>query len=145
MNVWTFTGNLGRDCEQSTTQSGMAICSFAVAVSSGYGDRKQTTWVKVKLFGKQAEGGLPQYLVKGQQVAVSGEATLAEWTKKDGSKGYTLEVVANQVDLIGKRQDNDYQPAPAAPPPQRAQSMKDHAPARPAYQPQEIKEDDIPF
>jgi len=165
LNVWTFTGNLGRDCEQATTQSGMAICTFAVAVTSGYGDRKQTTWVKVKLFGKQAEGGLPQYLVKGQQVAVSGEATLAEWEKKDGSKGYTLEVVAHQVDLIGKRDDSQgfqkqapqqqYQPqaqqAYQAPqqqyqPPQVGGPMFPQGQQRQQYNPAPVAiDDEIPF
>lgn len=100
MNVWTFTGNLGNDAETSYTQGGTAVCQMSVAVSSGYGDRKKTTWVKAVMFGKRAEGGIVQYLKKGQQVAVSGEAYIEEW-EKDGQKRSMLKVNVNDIDLTG--------------------------------------------
>ena len=104
MNVFCFTGNLGKDAETRFTQAGKAICSFSVAVRSGFGEHEKTTWVKCILFGKRAEGALPQCLTKGQKVAIDGEATLAEWQDKEGNTRNTLEVVVDGLDLIGSKE-----------------------------------------
>jgi len=109
MNIYTFTGRLSRDSEQRTTQGGMAICSFSVAVDYGFGDKKGTNWVRCSLFGKRAEGGLPQYLKKGTQVAVSGELRLGEYTDKDGNPRTSVDLNVNDVTLIGGRQDSGAQ------------------------------------
>ena len=105
MNTWQFTGNLGRDAEQRHTASGDSVVSFSVAVKSGYGDNEATTWPKCTMWGKRGESVLP-YLKKGQLVGISGEATLREYDKKDGSgKGYSLEVRVNDLTLLGKKGD----------------------------------------
>jgi len=103
MNVWNFTGNLGKDADVRSISSGTSVCSFSVAVTSGYGDKEKTTWVQCGLFGKRAEGSLPQYLVKGQKVAISGEAFLDEWDGKDGAKHSVMKVNVNSLDLIGAK------------------------------------------
>lgn len=106
MNIYSFTGRLGRDCEQRTTQGGMAICSFTVAVDYGFGGNKGTNWVRCSLFGKRAESGLPQYLKKGAQVAVTGELRIREYDDKDGNKRTSVEVSVDNLDLIGGKSDN---------------------------------------
>jgi single-strand DNA-binding protein len=106
MNVWTFTGNLGKDCEIRFTQSGSPVCSFSVAVKSGYGDKAKTTWAKCGLFGKRAEGKLPEYLVKGAQVCISGEAFLDEWQDQSGVTQKMLKVNVDKLDLIGGAPSN---------------------------------------
>lgn len=114
MNIFTATANLGRDAEVRHTATGTAIASFPIAISSGYGDNKKTTWVRCSLFGKRAEGGLIQYLKKGTQVAVSGEISLNEY-ERDGQQRSSLELRVNEIDLIGGRQsepvNNTPQPA----------------------------------
>ncbi|MEE9315995.1 MAG: single-stranded DNA-binding protein [bacterium] len=117
MNTWNFTGNLGKDCEVKTTQSGSTLCEFSVGVSSGYGDKQKTTWANCVIFGKRAEGKLPEHLTKGQKVAISGELTQETWQKTDGGTGFKLKVVVNSMDLIGVREQ---QSAPAQQPQQRA-------------------------
>lgn len=102
MNIFAFTGNLGRDAEQRYTQKGDSIVSFSVGVTSGYGDNKSTTWANCSIFGKRGDSVLP-YLKKGQQVAVHGEASLREWKTKEGDTRTNLEVRVNDVTLIGKR------------------------------------------
>lgn len=104
MNIWNFTGNLGKDGEVKYLPSGEAICTFSVAVSSGYGDKKKTTWANCAIFGKQASGTLPSYLTQGTSVAVSGEVTLEEWQGQDGSKQKSLKVSVIKIDLIGSSQ-----------------------------------------
>jgi single-strand DNA-binding protein len=112
MNVYAFTGRLARDCETRFTQGGMAICSFTVAVDYGFGDNKGTNWIRCSLFGKRAEGRLPQYLVKGTQVAVSGELRVREYTDNDGNKRTSVDTSVNSLDLIGGRQDGGGQANP---------------------------------
>ncbi len=105
MNIYSFTGRLGRDCETRFTQAGMAICSFTVAVDYGFGENKGTNWIRCSLFGKRAEGGLPKYLVKGTQVAISGELKVREYDDKDGNRRTSVDVSVDKLDLIGGRGD----------------------------------------
>ena len=133
MNVLTATGNLGKDAEVRTA-GGSTVCGFSLAMTAGYGDKKQTVWLDCSIWGKQAEGALPGYLKKGQQVAVSGELS----TREHEGKTY-LQLRVNSIDLIGKRDDSQ-QAAPAQPR-QQAQA----APQQPAQQSGGAIDDDIPF
>lgn len=109
MNNWSVTGNLGKDCETNTV-GGTTVCNFSVAVKSGYGDKAQTLWVRVALWGKQAESRLVDYLKKGQQVAVCGELSTREYEGKT-----YLELRAFSVDLVGGRQEGQAPQAPQQP------------------------------
>lgn len=104
MNVLTATGNLGQDCKTNNV-SGTAVCNFSVAMKSGFGDKAQTVWLDCSLWGKAAEGKLPEYLVKGQQVAVSGELSTFE---ADNGKTY-LKLRCNSVDLVGGKSEGGQQ------------------------------------
>lgn len=131
MNSWNFTGNLGGDAELRFTKSGTEVLQFTVATTSGYGERKATSWARCTLFGKRADSLAP-YLLKGQQVAVTGEVKLHEWTNKAGETKQSLEVSVQDVTLIGGK--------PAGSPPA--------ARARPVAQAQEaadFADDDVPF
>ena len=104
-NVFSFTGTVGRDAEVRYSPSGMAVLNVTVANNIGFGDKQQTLWIRVVLFGKRAEGALQNYLKKGQQVFVSGELSQSEYKAQDGSTRTSLELTANVIDLIGKRND----------------------------------------
>lgn len=112
MNVWTITGNLGKDAEIKATQGGTTICSFSVAVKSGYGQNERTTWVACALFGKRAESQLPEYLKKGAQVCISGEAYLDEWQGQDGTTQKMLKLNVDKLDLIGGKPQQNTSPPP---------------------------------
>jgi len=131
MNVFSFTGNLGKDC-RVVNAGGTAVCNFSVAVKSGFGQNEQTVWVDVALWGKQAESKLPDYLVKGQQVAVSGELG----TREHEGKTYVT-CRASSVSLIGKR-DESQQAAPAP-------AQQRPAPAQQPHAAPDAFDDDIPF
>jgi len=130
MNVLTASGNLGRDCRLNQTQSGTAVVGFAVAMKSGYGNNEQTIWIDCSLFGNRANSLAP-YLLKGQQVVVSGEVGTRE---HEGKTYITLR--CNDVTLVGGKpsamihdaSQNDYQQ-----PSQGAQ----HAPQGGLQQPQQ--------
>jgi single-strand DNA-binding protein len=105
-NVFSFTGTVGRDAEVRYTASGMAVLSVTVANNIGFGDKQQTLWIRVALFGKRAEGSLQSYLKKGQQVFVSGELSQSEYKANDGATRTSLELNATIIDLIGKRNES---------------------------------------
>lgn len=110
MNVITVAGNLGRDAEVRAMPNGDHVASFSVADSQGRD--KPTIWWSCQLFGKRAESLAP-YLVKGQQVTVSGSVTEREWTDKDGNKRKTMDVRVNDMALQGgKRDEQTARPAP---------------------------------
>ena len=102
MNIFTFTGNLGKDAEVRHTAGGTAVCSFSVAVTSGYGDKKHTSWIDCALFGKRAEGGLVPFLKKGTKVGISGELTVNKWEKGEKS-GTSVNVNVSTLDLLGEK------------------------------------------
>jgi single-strand DNA-binding protein len=100
MNNLNFTGRIGKDCETRFTSEGDPITSFTAAMDSGYGDKKITTWLNCSMFGKRGESVAP-YLLKGTQIAVSGEFTCREYTDKSGNKRTSNDVRVNDLTLIG--------------------------------------------
>ncbi len=112
-NVFSCVGTLGRDAEVRVTPSGQSVLNFTVANNIGFGDRQQTLWIRVALWGKRAEGSLQNYLKKGQQVFISGELVQREYQANDGSNRSSLELNASIVDLVGKRQESMTQSAPS--------------------------------
>ena len=132
MNVLTATGNLGQDCEVKQV-GGSTVCNFSVAMKAGFGEKAQTVWLDCAIWGKKAEGGLPAYLKKGQQVAVSGELSTFDATN---GKTY-LKLRCNDVDLIGGKSEGVQQP----PAPQKQQA----APAPGGPGPENDYSDDVPF
>jgi len=111
-NVFSFTGTVGRDAEVRYLPSGQAVLNVRVANNIGFGDKQQTLWITVVLWGKRAEGQLQNYLKKGQQVFVSGELTQREYQANDGSTKTSLEVNANILDLVGGRNAESRQGEP---------------------------------
>ena len=99
MIVTTLVGRLGKDCRVGMAGS-TPVCNFTVAVDVGYGERKQTLWWDCALFGKRAESKLSEYLLKGQQVAVSGEPGTRE---HEGKTYLTLRV--DHLTLCGGKPD----------------------------------------
>ena len=95
MQIGNIAGNVGKDAEFKTTQSGDPFCRFSVAVTTGWGDRKATTWWDVTRWGKGAEKLAPM-LTKGTKVAVSGEIS----TREHDGKTY-LQIRADHVTLQG--------------------------------------------
>ena len=139
MNVLTASGNLGRDGQINQLQSGSSVLNFAVAMKSGFGDNQKTVWLDCSLFGKRAESLAP-YLVKGQQVVVSGEMGTREY---EGKTYITLR--CNDVTLVGGKP----QQAPAPQQSQPAQGFGNPtgqpAPAAPNSQGFDDLSDDLPF
>lgn len=107
MNSVALSGNIGRDPEVRATQSGTSIMNFPLAVSErikkGDSWEEYTNWVDIVVFGRRADS-LGRILTKGMKIAVSGKLRYSTW-EKDGQKRSKLEVIADDVDIM-QRRDN---------------------------------------
>lgn len=138
MNMFNFTGNIGRDCRLGQGGS-TSVVNFTVGVNSGYGEKKQTVWVDCALWGSRADSLAP-YLLKGQQVAVSGELGEREY-EKDGKSGKVVTCRVADVTLMGKKDQG--QAAPQQQTRQQAQPQR-QAP-RQQQAPADNYDDSVPF
>ncbi|MBA3622914.1 MAG: single-stranded DNA-binding protein [Methylibium sp.] len=122
VNKMILLGNLGRDPESRSFPDGGMICNITVATSRTWKDKatgdkqEETEWHRVVFNGKLAEIA-SQYLRKGKPVYVEGRLKTRKWTDKDGVEKYTTEIVAEQMQLLGGRDEEaPKQSAPAARP-----------------------------
>ena len=133
MNVFCFTGNLGGDVKVNQT-GGSTVANFSVAVKSGFGDKAQTMWIACALWGKQAESKLIDYLIKGQQVAITGELS----TREHDGKTY-LQVRVSTIHLVGGKSEGGQQAPRQQQSPQRQQQATHPAPEFDSF------DDSVPF
>lgn len=95
-NSITIAGNIGQQPELRITASGMAVVDFTVATTHGKDEKKKTSWFNVVCFGKTAEN-VAASVNKGDSVIVMGRMEQDEYTKKDGTKGKSTRLVADEV------------------------------------------------
>jgi len=94
MNISYLIGNIGKEPETRTLDSGKKVINFSVATTDKDKDQKETTiWHNVKGWGWIAD--LP--LSKGQEVFITGKMVNESYDKKDGTKGYVSYVLAQTV------------------------------------------------
>jgi|APFre7841882654_1041346.scaffolds.fasta_scaffold96956_2 single-strand DNA-binding protein len=109
MNSLNASGGIGKDAELRYTPNQDAVCSFSLALSSGFGDKKVTTWLNCNVWGKRAETLAPM-LLKGTTVGIVGELTNRPYKAKDGTEKFSLEVRVNDLTLYGKKGDTNTLP-----------------------------------
>jgi single-strand DNA-binding protein len=107
-------GNLGKDPEMRYTPGGRPVTSFRVATSRSWknaeGDRQEETeWFNVIAWGNLAEI-CNQYLKRGQQVYVEGRLHTRRWEDPEGNKRSIVEIVANEMVILGDRKDDGEPP-----------------------------------
>ena len=112
INTVVITGNLTKDPELRSLNSGNSVCKLRVAVNSRRKDSASGDWVDkpnyfdVTVWGAQGEN-CATYLSKGRPVAVEGRLEWREWEASDGSgKRQAVEIVANSVQFLGSRDGN---------------------------------------
>jgi single-strand DNA-binding protein len=109
LNKVMIIGHLGRDPEMRYTPSGKPVTTYTVATSRSWnstdGERHtETEWFNVVAWGNLAEI-CKQYLVKGQQVYVEGRLQTRRWEDNDGGKHTSVEIVANEMMMLGDRRE----------------------------------------
>ena len=108
INKAILIGRLGRDPEVRYTQDGSAVANFTIATSEEWKDREsgekreRTEWHRIVAFRKLGEI-CGKYLAKGRQVYVEGRIQTRKWEDREGNTRYTTEIVASDVQFLGKR------------------------------------------
>jgi single-strand DNA-binding protein len=111
VNKVILVGNLGKDPEIRYTASGTAVANFTLATSERYKDRdgnkqEKTEWHNIVAWRQLAEI-CGKYLVKGKQIYIEGKIQTRAWEDRDGNKRYTTEIVADQMQMLGRAGDEN--------------------------------------
>ena len=109
MNKVFLFGNVGKDPEARTLESGKKLAKFTLATSSYSRDKEgnkvtQTEWHNIVVWDKLAET-VQSYVKKGSAVIVEGEIRYRQYTDKDGNTKYFTEILGNAVHLTGKKEE----------------------------------------
>jgi len=99
VNKVILLGNLGRDPEIRSTQSGSKMATFSMATSKRWKDRNtqeqrdKTSWHNIVVFGDGLVDIVEKYVKKGSKIYVEGELQTRKWQDQDGNDRYSTEVV----------------------------------------------------
>ncbi len=164
VNKVILVGNLGRDPEVRYSPDGAAVCNLSLATTSSWKDkatgekREETEWHRVVMYSRLAEIA-GEYLKKGRSVYIEGRLKTRKWQDKDtGADRYSTEIIADQMQMLGGRDEGGgggYDDAPRqhrAPPARPAPRRNEYADQRGGAVPQSTPaanltdmDDDIPF
>ena len=158
LNKVMLIGNVGKDPEirylegNSPNGANAKVATFPLATSERYRDRngeqhENTEWHNIVAWRGLADT-MERFVKKGTQLYVEGRLRTRSWTDQTGAKRFTTEIIADVIQLLGKRTDN-----PGAP--QGYENPGAYQQSRPTYQqpqqpaapqaPAESPEDDLPF
>ena len=118
MNKVILTGRLTRDPESRMTQSNMEVSRFSLACQCDFVNKngeRETEFINCVAFNKLA-GTINRYCKKGTLIGITGRIRNSSYDAQDGSKRYTTDVVADQMEFLGAKNSNtsnDYNEAPS--------------------------------
>ncbi|MBQ9795906.1 MAG: single-stranded DNA-binding protein [Clostridia bacterium] len=108
MNKVYLIGNLTRDPELSTTTSGISVCRMSIAVGRRFSNAegsRETDFFNVTAWRGTADN-CAKFLKKGNKIAVSGSIQTRNYEKADGTKGFSIDIVADEVEFLSSRNDS---------------------------------------
>lgn len=108
VNKVILIGHLGADPEVRHTANNLAIANIRLATSSSIKDKQTGNWTdvaewhRIVFFDRLAEV-VSEYLRKGSQIYVEGRLQTRKWQDQDGKERWSTEIVANDMQMLGKR------------------------------------------
>ena len=157
VNKVILVGNLGRDPEIRTMQSGDKVANLSLATSESWKDRntgerqERTEWHRVSVFNQGLINIIEKYVHKGSKIYIEGQLETRKWTDQQGVEKYSTEVVLRafrgELTMLDSRgegggsyqsQDNSHDSGASAPAPAQAAATNNPAPV-------DELEDEIPF
>ena len=111
VNKVILIGRLGKDPEIRYTNDSTPVANFSIATSEYYkdknGERQESTeWHNIVAWRQLADIS-EKFLRKGKLVFIEGKLRTRSWEDKDGNKKYATEVVADNITMLGKREDDE--------------------------------------
>jgi len=116
VNKVILVGRLGKDPEIRSTPSGTSVAKFSLATDDRYTDKagekqERTEWHNIVAWGKLAEI-CGQYLRKGKLIYIEGSIRTDTWDDKEtGQKRYRTEIIANQMQMLDRKGDENGGPS----------------------------------
>ncbi len=109
MNTVNISGRLGKEVEETKTETGISTCKFSIAVNKGYGENKKTHWIECVAWRSTADY-LFNYARKGDLLEITGELTTNNYKNKNGENVYRTYVTCNKVELYSNKpkQESEY-------------------------------------
>ena len=145
MNKCVIVGNIAREPESRTTQGGVSVATFTVAVQREFRNANGTydaDFLPVVAW-RQAADYVTRYLHKGSKVAVDGSIQTRSYDAQDGSKRYVTEIIANRVEGLDRRENNDSRPVSNGQQQPRQAAQQTTPPASDDFS--EVDDDQLPF
>jgi single-strand DNA-binding protein len=110
VNKVILVGNLGNDPEVRYMPNGNAVANLSIATSESWKDQQgqlqeKTEWHKVTMYRRLAEIA-GEYLKKGSQIYLEGKLQTRKWQDQQGNDRYTTEVIADQLQMLGGRNES---------------------------------------
>ena len=159
LNKAMLIGNVGRDPEVRYLDgnSGQAkVATFTLATTERYRDRngetrENTEWHNIVAWRNTADV-VERFVKKGTQLYIEGRIRTRSWDDQTGNKRYTTEIIADTLQLLGKKSDNPAASGPQQTAPaqqtyqQPAQTFQQPAQAQAAQNiSDDMPDDDLPF
>mgnify|MGYP003085036928 CR=1 FL=1 len=141
MNKVILIGRLATDPESRTTQSGISQCQFRLAVQRRFANQqgvREADFFPI-ICWRQTADFCSRYLSKGRMVAVEGSIQTRSYDAQDGSKRFITEVIADNVEFVGSREDGSRPRTDNPPPPPEPTN------ANPSGGFTEVDDDELPF
>lgn len=137
VNKVILVGNVGKDPEVRHLDSGVAVANFSLATSETYKNKENqkvtnTEWHNIVVWRGLAEI-VEKYVKKGDPLYLEGKIRTRSYDDKEGNKKYITEILVDNLQMLGSKQSNDENSAPAE---KESTSDIDTAPQ---------EEDDLPF
>ncbi|KIL35844.1 hypothetical protein SD71_10625 [Cohnella kolymensis] len=107
MNKVILSGRWSKDIETKEV-GGKTLAKSSLAVDDGYGDKKQTFFFDVEMWGKTADA-VASYSGKGKRVLIEGRLKVDQW-EKDGQRRTAVRVIAEQVEFLEPKQQGNKDP-----------------------------------
>lgn len=107
LNRVILMGRMVADPELKTTNSGVSVCSFRIAVDRNYvknGEQRQADFFDIVAWRSSAEF-VCKHFTKGSLIAVDGQLQTRQYQTKDGSNRSAVEVVADNISFTGERKE----------------------------------------
>ena len=112
MNKVYLIGNLTRDPELSTTTSGVSVCRLSIAVGRRFANadgERETDFFNITAWRGTAEN-CAKFLKKGNKIAVSGSIQTRNYERADGTKGFAVDIIADEVEFLSSKNDGSSEP-----------------------------------
>ena len=108
MNKVYLIGNLTRDPELTTTPTGVSVCRLSIAVGRRFTNAegsRETDFFNITAWRGTAEN-CNKFLKKGNKIAVSGSIQTRTYERQDGTKGFAVDIVADEIEFLSSKNDN---------------------------------------